>query len=187
MPRAAPGRYVVRLTVDSKTVEQPLRIQPDPRLDTTQEDYQSQLALALEIRERISSLTKTVERLRAVREQAKSVAQDSLRPLSPEIQAAASKLVERLDAIEGRLVEPRMRIAIDLIHFGPKLDLHFADLLGLVTAPEAAPTAGARERFHDLDRELTRQREELSAVLDRDVPALNALGRDLPLIVVPEP
>jgi photosystem II stability/assembly factor-like uncharacterized protein len=187
VPRAAPGRYVVRLTVDSKTVEQPLRIQPDPRLDTTQEDYESQLALALEIRERISSLTKTVERLRAVRQQAKSVAQDSLRPLSAEIQTAASKLVERLDAIEGRLVEPRMRIAIDLIHFGPKLDLHFADLLGLVTAPEAAPTSGARERFHDLDRELTRQREELSAVLDRDVPALNALGRDLPLIVVPEP
>jgi hypothetical protein len=186
VPRAAPGRYVVRLRMDSETLEQPLVIEPDPRLDTTPADYESQLALALDIRERISSLTKMVERLRAVREQAKAAAQDSLRPLSPEARAVATKIVEALDAIEGRLVEPRMRIPIDLIHFGPKLDLHFADLLNVVTAPEAAPTAGASERFRDLDRELTQQTDALSAVLERDVPALNALAEGLPLVAVPK-
>ncbi len=126
--------------------------------------------------------------MRAVRDQAKSVSQDSLRSLSAEIKAAASKIVERLDAIEGRLVEPRMRIPIDLIHFGPKLDLHLADLLNVVTSPEAAPTTGARERFQDLDRELSLQIEELSAVLDRDVPALNemARGENLSLVAVPK-
>ncbi len=189
VPRAAPGRYLVRLKVDGETLEQSLEVKPDPRLKTTPADYKAQLDLALDIRERISTLTQSVERLRAVREQAKAVAQDSFRPLSAEIKASASKIVERLDAIEGRLVEPRMRISIDLIHFGPKLDLHLADLLSVVVGPEAAPTAGARDRFLDLDRELSLQIEELSAVLDRDVPALNDLARteNVPLVAVPKP
>jgi len=189
VPRAAPGRFTVRLTVDGKSLEQPLQVEPDPRLPTTAQDYADQLELALDIRDRITSLTRTVERLRLVKDQAKAVAEDKARPFSAEVRAAASRVVERLSALEGKLVEPRMKIPIELIHFGPKLDLHLGDLLGVVAAPEAAPTEGAKERFRDLDRELTAHREELSAILDQDVSALNALVRaqDVPLIAVPKP
>jgi photosystem II stability/assembly factor-like uncharacterized protein len=189
VPRAVPGPYLVRLTIDGASAEQPLEVAPDPRLETTADDYGSQLDLALQIRDRISLLTQSLERLRFVRDQAKAVASDTVRSLPPDAKAAASKIVDRLLSIEGRLVEPRLRIPIDLIHFGPKLDLHLGDLLGVVAAPEAAPTEGARKRFADLDAELTQSLEDLSAVLDKDVPALNALVRsqDLPLIAVPKP
>jgi hypothetical protein len=189
VPRAAPGRFLVRLTVDGSSLEKPLELEPDPRLDTTAGDYASQLDLALRIRDRLSLLTQNLERLRFVRDQAKAVAGDTVRALPAEAKAAASRMVERLDAIESRLVEPRLRIPIDLIHFGPKLDLHLGDLLGVVAGPEAAPTDGARKRFVDLDAELTESLEDLSAVFDEDVPALNALVRsqDLPLVAVPKP
>jgi hypothetical protein len=189
VPRAVPGPYRIRLTVDGSSVERPLEVAPDPRLETTADEYRRQLDLALQIRDRLSLLTENVEKLRVVREQAKAVAGDAVRPFPAEAKAAASRMVERLDAIEGRLVEPRLRIPIDLIHFGPKLDLHLGDLLGVVVGPDAAPTEGARKRFVDLDAELTQSLEDLSAVFDKDVPALNALVRsqDLPLIAVPKP
>ena len=51
-PRAVPGPYTVRLTVDGKTKNSPLRIVADPRGGTSQSDLEAQLAHALRVRER---------------------------------------------------------------------------------------------------------------------------------------
>ena len=48
-PRAAPGEYEVRLTVDEKTVTQPLKISMDPRSDASPQELEQQLKLARQI------------------------------------------------------------------------------------------------------------------------------------------
>jgi hypothetical protein len=45
-PLAAPGRYTVRLTVDGKTLTQPLTLEPDPRVKTPAADIAKQVELA---------------------------------------------------------------------------------------------------------------------------------------------
>lgn len=187
--RTAPGAHKVRLTVDGRVLTRPFEVKGDPRLDTTPADYASQLELALTIRERITRLNDAVSRLRRVRDQATAIAEDSVRPLPAELKAAAVRLRERLSAVEGRLVEPRMKLPIDLIHFGTKLDLELGDLLRVVSSPDAKPTDGARQLFQDLDAALSRNLEELASILDQDVRALNALahGKDIPLVAVPPP
>jgi hypothetical protein len=46
---AAPGRYEVRLTVDGRTLSQPLELLMDPRVDTTPADVEAQHAFYREI------------------------------------------------------------------------------------------------------------------------------------------
>jgi hypothetical protein len=48
-PRAAPGDYEVRLTIDGKTFTQPLHITMDPRSTATPEDLAQQVKLGREI------------------------------------------------------------------------------------------------------------------------------------------
>lgn len=45
-PLVVPGHYTVELTVDGKTLRQPLTVQLDPRVHATQQDLDAQLALA---------------------------------------------------------------------------------------------------------------------------------------------
>src|SRR6185369_2418509 len=48
-PRAVPGTYQVKLTVDGKTMTQSFEIKKDPRLETTPADFAKQLDLLLKI------------------------------------------------------------------------------------------------------------------------------------------
>ncbi len=69
-PRAAPGDYEVRLTIDGKVFTQPLRITMDPRSTATPEDLAQQVKLgreifaeALDTRKALSAIRKTQKQL----------------------------------------------------------------------------------------------------------------------------
>ena len=68
-PRVAPGKYQVRLTVDGKSQTQSFEVKKDPRLATTPDDYAKQLALALQIRDKLTETNDAVIRIREVRKQ----------------------------------------------------------------------------------------------------------------------
>src|SRR5205085_10939213 len=53
-PEALPGTYQVRLTVNGKHFTAPLEINPDPRLNVTQQDLEKQFDLLIKIRERVT-------------------------------------------------------------------------------------------------------------------------------------
>jgi len=48
-PWAVPGTYTVRLTVDGRTLTQPLRVKLDPRVKTSPEDLRAQLERSLDV------------------------------------------------------------------------------------------------------------------------------------------
>ncbi len=68
-PHALPGEYEVRLTVDGKTLTQPLKLIMDPRVQANPKDLQDQLRLALEIFQQTQSPRKALAEADAVRDQ----------------------------------------------------------------------------------------------------------------------
>ena len=67
-PKAAPGKYQVRLTVDGQTFTQPFELKKDPRLTSvTQEDLDKQQAFSLQLRDKLSDTHKGILRLRDTR------------------------------------------------------------------------------------------------------------------------
>jgi photosystem II stability/assembly factor-like uncharacterized protein len=78
-PIVAPGSYSVRLTVDGQSFVQPLTVQSDPRSPATAADIAASVSTLLRIRDDISHVADTVNRIEWLRKQLE-VVDTMLRP-----------------------------------------------------------------------------------------------------------
>src|SRR6185436_19184621 len=181
-PAALPGTYTVRLTVDGKTATAPLKILPDPRSTDTPEDLEAQLQFALDIRDQITRLTRTVLRLQSARKQL--AARNDL--LAKETAAAdliktSKDLIAKLDALEEKLQNPRAEITYDILAMrgGAMLYSRLSPLFDYVKTGDGAPTQGAREVLATYKQELDAQEAALNALLEKDLATLNSTAANL--------
>ncbi len=124
-PLAVPGLYLVRLTVDGTAVEQPLKLRMDPRIETSGEGLEAQLALARRITALLARTGEAMTKARALPKTAKErtalverlenldrdlttlygVVESSDAAPTPQAVAAAADLEKALDAATS--VPPR--------------------------------------------------------------------------------
>ncbi|MGE0454351.1 MAG: hypothetical protein AB7O37_16415 [Vicinamibacteria bacterium] len=91
-PFVAPGEYQVRLSVGSRTLTQPLRVKPDPRLaadGVTEADLREQEALNLRIREAIARARRLAARVDAERDRRRAAGE----PSSADLDVLRARLV----------------------------------------------------------------------------------------------
>jgi photosystem II stability/assembly factor-like uncharacterized protein len=190
-PRALPGQYTLRLTVDGKTATAPLTVKPDPRGQPfSGTDLAEQLRFALQVRDTITRLTRDVVRLQTVRRQLAQrndlLAKDErAKPLLD----ASKDLIAKLDDLEARIHNSKAEITYDVLAMrgGSKLYSRLAPLQDWVTEGDGPPTEGAREVLAGQVKELEGYEAELSALIDKDLATLNRTASQLgaPVIWVP--
>jgi hypothetical protein len=189
-PPAVPGAYTLRLTADGKTVTAPLTLRPDPREDVSPEDMAAQLAFSLQVRDAVTRLSRTVERLRTVRKQLADrtavVAKDEkAKPLVE----SSNALIAKLDDLEGRIHNPKATISYDILAMrgGAQLYSRISPFFGWVTDGDGAPTQGMKEVFAEQEKELAGYERELQSLLGSDLAAVNATAGQigLPWVSVP--
>jgi photosystem II stability/assembly factor-like uncharacterized protein len=185
-PRALPGAYRVRLSVDGRPVgTEEFHVVADPRFHPSSADLQAQFALAMRVREKTSAANRGVLLVRGIRQQ---VDERRARTQDPAVRSAADALEGRLAVIEDSLYNPRLQSSQDPLNYPIRLNNKMAALLGIVESAEAAPTASTVEVFGDLARRIDTQLAALDAAVRVDLPRLNALLRAQRLPAVrPEP
>lgn len=181
-PLAAPGSYTVRLTVDGNTYSQPVEIVKDPRVATTQQQFEEQLALMLRIRDKVSSINRGVVRIRDLREQLAACVR--LMSGRPDAQAAleyAAGLQAALWSIENELIQPGLNARsgeLDSGQFPVKLNNQLEAAGYHVARSDDAPTSQSYELVDDLSRRADEYLARLDALLVGEVQAFNTLLRD---------
>ena len=99
----------------------------DPRVETTQEEFQEQFDLAIRIRDR---LTETHSAIRTIRDVRNQMAQLEQRAGKSEAEKEISEAVEtvraKLTTIEEALTQTKLGIFDDMLAFGPMLDNELA-------------------------------------------------------------
>ena len=174
-PLAAPGNYQARLTVGGETFVEPFTVVPDPRLEATVEDFAAQTALGLKIRDTHGELNTAVNRIRALREQAKGwVARAKDGESGAAIAAAAKQLGDKLDAIEGELLQVKAQSMQDTLNYPVKLNTKLASLGWALQMSDSAPTKQMFDLYDNLAERIGEQLKALAAVVETDVPAFNA-------------
>jgi photosystem II stability/assembly factor-like uncharacterized protein len=181
-PRAAPGSYTLRLTVDGKSATAPLSLKLDPRSPLRPADLEAQVGFALEVRDAITRLTRDVLRLQAVRRQL--AARDDLlakEERAKSLIAASQALIAKLDDLEGRLHNPTAEVTYDILAMrgGTRLYSRLAPLLEWVIDGDGPPTDGARQVFAAQRQELDALDGELHRLLDVDLKAVDATAAGL--------
>jgi photosystem II stability/assembly factor-like uncharacterized protein len=96
-PRAAPGDYEVRLTVDGKTFTQPLHISMDPRSTATRQDLAQQVKLGRDIFAEALDIRKTLSAIRRLQKQLADVQQELQQ--KPDLKATADVASDELKTI----------------------------------------------------------------------------------------
>jgi photosystem II stability/assembly factor-like uncharacterized protein len=151
-PRALPGNYQVRLTVDGKSQTQPLVIVPDPRNTATPEALRAQFDLHKQINAELTLVHEAVIDIRAAR--AKLMERKAANPASAaQIDAANAKMT----AIEEQLIQPRAHASEDALNYPVKLNNMIAALGSLVDQGDYAPTQQDEQEFVQLKSEADAQ------------------------------
>ena len=186
-PEAVPGDYTARLVVGDDSLEVPFEVRLDPRSSATPEDLEAQLAFLQGVRDKVTEVNESVERVRNVRAQinaflarlpAQATGADTVR-------AAGRALVERMTAVEEVLYETRNESRQDPLNYGINLGNELSALGATVGVGDFRPTDQAVAYRDEVTAEIDAELAALRDLLDTEVPAFNRLVREqeLPVIV----
>jgi photosystem II stability/assembly factor-like uncharacterized protein len=187
-PIVSPGTYTVRLTVDGKTFSEDLVVLKDPKVTTSDADFDLSLKTQLRIREDINQtsdivnhlegLRKQLEDLRAVhrgtrgREEIVKAAQD----LDTKMQLVEEKLLERAQwTSDDKYFRQAYRIYMNLIWLNGEVGPGAGDVAG---GADFRPTDTSLALLGELEAQLAASKKEYEALLANDVSAFNKLMAD---------
>ena len=189
-PRALPGTYTVRLSVDGKTLTSPLVVKPDPRGDAPQTELEAQLAYGLRVRDDVSRLTGLVNDLRAVKAQlkARATALELRKGEAPiaELLKSSEAIAKKADALEDKLHNPTAEVVYDILAMrgGTRLYSRLAPLHDWAIEAQGAPTSGMTQVLDAQEKELADLERETGNFLAEEVGTLNAAAARLGLSFV---
>jgi hypothetical protein len=181
-PLLVPGEYQVRLAVDDQVVTKPVTLYKDPRLATTQDEFEAQLALMRSIRDKVSEIHAGVHQIRRMRQQI----EERLHVLSSgrfdRLHVEASGLLAQLRDIESDLIQTRRDEhsgELDGIHFPPKLNAKLASLAYSVARSDNAPAGMAYAVYADLAGRADELLRRLRALQTQGLHDFNQLALSL--------
>ena len=186
-PVAVPGKYQVKLTAGGTSSTEPLEIKKDPRLSTTEEDYQKQFELLTNLRDRLTATHDAVRDILRIQDELKVVLDRAAAVgAKQDVATAAGLLDERLGSILDELIQMKSSFSNDVLSYPVKLNALFANLTSVVDSADTAPTSQSGEVFKELSLRLDEQLSKLNQVFQKDVPALNdtVRQRGIPAIAV---
>jgi uncharacterized protein (DUF2164 family) len=186
-PRAVPGAYQAKLTVDGKTLTQSFEVKKDPRVETTQADFQKQFDLLTKIRDKFSETTDAIMQIRDVRRQVDDITnrvKDD--PKSKAISDAAKSLKDKMAAVEEELYQVKNQSNQDPLNYPIRLNNKLAALGGVVASADATPTEQSFAVYEDLTAKINAQLQKLDQIMRADLPAFNRVVReqDIPAVIV---
>jgi hypothetical protein len=171
-PRALPGTFQVRITSGDTSQTQSFTLVMDPRIETRPEGLAEQFNMKLAIRDQVSAVHESVNRIRRVRSQVEMWEERAKSADNSEITTAASELKDKLAAVENELLivdgsKPQP---------GPsKLKEKLTGLSGMIDESDDPPTQGAGAVFDLLGERLDVERIKLDRIVGDDLQAFNEL------------
>lgn len=173
-PTAVPGIYQVKLTVGEESMIKTWEWKKDPRLATSQDEYQEQFDFLIKIRDKLSEVNRGVNRIREIRQKIDNLAKEIRGEENGEaIIEEGKKVKAKLAAIEDVLIQTKSKSSQDPLNYPIKLDSKIAALAEVVGSSDARPTDQSTELFKKLAAEADAEIARLKTVLETDIPQLN--------------
>ena len=176
-PRALPGTYKVRLTVNGKSSESDFEIVKDPRSTATNEDMKAQFDFQQEVVAKVSEANNAVKKIRQVRDQINR-ATDPIKDKKEEMKEVldmAKAIQDKMKTIEEALYQTQNRSGQDPLNFPIRLNNKLAHLNSLAGSGNSRPTDQAIEFKKEITAEIDNHLRALEKIYKEDVPAFNAL------------
>lgn len=181
-PEVVPGTYQVRLTVGGKAETRKFEVLKDPRLTTTPEQFNAQLELALQTRDKLSRTNEAVIQIGQARKQIDELTNRLQSAAETEKSKAVLEQAKALSAemtqVEEALYQTKSKASEDPLNFPVRLNNKLAALLNDIESSDAEPTRAEQEVYEDLATQINSQLKMWGQIVDEKIPALNKNTRD---------
>ena len=186
-PRAVPGTYQAKLTVDGKSTTTSFEVKADPRLESSKADLQRQFDLLIKIRDKLNEAHQAIIQIRDLRRQIDDISNRTKdQPSGKAIGDAASALKKNLTSVEEELYQTKNQSNQDPLNYPIRLNNKLAALAGSIATADAAPTDQAVAVYEEVSKLIDGQLASLKTTLSNDLPAFNRLVREqnVPAVLV---
>lgn len=184
-PKAIPGLYKVRLTVNGNASEQEFEILKDPRIETTQEDFQAQFDFLMKVRNKVSEANQGVIDIRKIKEDLaflkSKVGSD---PQYKELTELIQQFEQALTTHENNIHETRNRSVQDPLNYGIKVNNRLAHLMVEQAQGDFRPTVQGEEVRQLLSKQIDEELTRLRITIDKNVDRINTLAKEKGVEVV---
>ncbi len=179
-PIAAPGRYMVRLSVDGQSYTQPLEILRPPDSHGTDADLQASVRLQLRVANHINTVADMTNQIEWMRKQLeddrkKVTGQNDLvaklAAIDRKLQDVEFKLISRNDALsDDKYFISQFKLYMNLIWLSGEIGTGAGDVAG---SADYGPTETSIGLVLGLEKELAAVQAEYKNLMEREVPAYN--------------
>ena len=170
-------------------MEVPIRILPNPNIETTAADFEEQQKLLVQIDGVLTDIHKNVVRMRSVQSQLQHYAKVLQgRSQYKTLLEKANEIEILLNAWESDLIQSDQKTFQDVINFNNKLNAEWMNLKSYVDAEDPKVTQGARDRFADLMEAWKQSKEQLEALIAKDFKEFEDAfqAAKVPALVIPD-
>ncbi len=189
-PIAAPGRYTLRLVVDSAAHAQAFRIVKDPVIAASDADLVANTAAQTRIRDAINTTADIVNRVEIMRKQIEdhrksdvpdATAKAALAALDAKMLNVELQLLTRSDLhSDDKWYVEQYKIYLNLLWLMGEVGTGASDVAG---GADFRPTTASMTTLGEMERDLAKAKSDFTQLMEKDVPAFNAtMNGKLPLI-----
>jgi hypothetical protein len=168
-PTVLPGKYTVKLTVGGKSYSQPLTVQMDPRVKTSEDGLRQQFELEMKIADAMHRDYAALQEVRTLRSQLKG-----LKTGDKELSNAAATLDKKAAELEGTEGGYGAVFLKDTAGRSlARLNGGFNQLLAAVDSADVAPTSQQLAMFNQVQAVLETQLTAWEQLKKQDLTSLN--------------
>ena len=173
-PLAVPGTYTVDVIVAGVKLSQNVEIRKDPLSSASEADIEAQIELALQIRDRVTELTKMGNSIERIRKQLDEF--QAARQANDDVKIASEKLEAELIEIEAKLYLLNATGASEnLLRFPSQLYSHFKMLGYYVMTGDARPTRSKYEVYDVLTERLRAYEAAYETLVENQLAIFNEM------------
>jgi len=170
-PKAVPGDYKVKLTVNGVSQEQEFKIVKDPRLPNSQKDYADQFDFLIDVREQVSRANEAIINIRDIQKDLKYLKEKTKD--KPEFQKLVTDYETELSVIENNIHMTKNQSSQDPLNYGIRINNRLAFLMTDSQMGDYPPTQQAQQFFKEVTEELNKEINALDALIKEQTKIIN--------------
>jgi hypothetical protein len=175
-PRAIPGMYKAKLTVNDKSFETDFEIVKDPRTEGTTADIKEQFDFLIQVREKLSETHNAIKKIRTTRDQLNRVV-DPLKGKDDmkDVTDMAKAINDDMKKIEETLYQTKNKSNQDPLNFPIRLNNKLAALSSEADGSDFKPTDQVRIVYREVTSKIDEQLTVLNKIFSERIPKFNEL------------
>jgi photosystem II stability/assembly factor-like uncharacterized protein len=177
-PKAAPGMYKAKLTVNDKTMETDFEVLKDPRTSGTTADIKEQFDFLITVRDKLSETNKAIKKIRTTRDQINRVTE----PLKgkdemKDVNEMAKSINEQMKKIEEALYQTKNKSNQDPLNYPVRLNNKLAAVGSEADGNDFKPTEQVKAVYKEINGKIDEQLNSLNKIFSEQIPKFNELIR----------